>query len=44
MLTADNRYARCNVHKFAQQFQTPLSQTKKLFVDFLLHFWNVHEI
>ena len=43
-LTADNKYSRCNVHNFAQQVQTPLSQKQKTFVDFLLHFWNVHEI
>ena len=43
-LTADNKYSRCNVHNFAQQVQTPLSQKKKNFYYFLLHFWNVHEI
>ena len=26
MLTADNMYSHCNVHNFAQQVQTPLSQ------------------
>ena len=25
-LTAHNKYSRCNVDNFAQQFQTPLSQ------------------
>ena len=25
-LTAHNKYSRCNVHNFAQQVQTPLSQ------------------
>ena len=43
-LTAHNKYSRCNVPNFAEQFQTPLSQKKRLFVDFLLHFRNVHEI
>ena len=43
-LTADNKYSRCNVHNFAEQVQMPLSQHKKLFVDFFLHFRNVHEI
>ena len=43
-LTADNKYSRCNVHNFEQQVQTPLSQNQKTFVDFLLHFWNVHNI
>ena len=32
--TADNKYSRCNVHHFAQQVQTPLSQKQKTFVDF----------
>ena len=27
-----------------QQLQTVLSQKRKTFFDFLLHFWNVHEI
>ena len=27
-----------------QQVQTPLSQKQKIFLDFLLHFCNVHEI
>ena len=25
-LTAQNKYSRCNVHNFAQQVQTPVSQ------------------
>ena len=25
-LTADKKYSRCNVHKFGQQVQTPLSK------------------
>ena len=44
MLTADNKYSRCNVHNFAQQVQTLLSQKQRILADFLLHFWNVHEI
>ena len=43
-LTADNKYSRCNVHNFAQQVQTHYFKNKTLFVDFLLHFWNVHAI
>ena len=31
MLTADNKYSLCNVHNFAQQVQTPLSQKQKNF-------------
>ena len=30
-LTADNKYSRCNMHNFAQQVQTPLSQKQKIF-------------
>ena len=44
-LTADNKYSRCNVHNFAQQVQTPLSQKQKTFSRFLITFlkcaWNL---
>ena len=43
-LTADNKYSPCNVHNFAQQVKRHYLQNKKLFLDFLLHFWSVHEI
>ena len=43
-LTPDDKYSRRNMQIFWQQFQTLLSQKKKTFLDFLLHFWNVHEI
>ena len=43
-LTADDKYSGSNMQNLPQQFQTPLSQKQKLFPDFLLHFWNVHEI
>ena len=43
-LTPDVKYSRRNMQIFWQQFQTPLSQKRKTFFDFLLHFWNVHEI
>ena len=43
-LTSDDNYFRPNKQIFWQQFQTSLSQTGKTFFDFLLHFWNVHEI
>ena len=29
---------------FQRQIQTLLSEKGKTFLDFLLHFWNVHEI
>ena len=44
MLTPDDMYSRRYMHIFWQQLQTSLSQKGKAFVNFLLHFWNVHEI
>ena len=45
MLTADNKYSRCNVHDSAQQVQTPLSQKQKTFCGFFIAFlkceWNL---
>ena len=45
MLTADNKYSRCNVHNLAQQVQTPLSQKQKTFCEFFVAFqkyaWNL---
>ena len=38
MLTAHNKYSRCNVHNFAQQVQTPLSQKEKTFFQLLIAF------
>ena len=43
-LTSDVKYSRRNMQIFWKQFQTLLSQKRKIFFDFLLHFWNVHEI
>ena len=44
-LTADNKYSRCNVHNFAQQVQTPLSQKQNTFSGFFIAFlkcaWNL---
>ena len=44
-LTADNKYSRCNVHNFAQQVQTPLSQKQEIFFAFFIAFlkcaWNL---
>ena len=43
--TADNKYSHCNVHHFAQQLQTPLSQKQKTFCWFFIAFlkcaWNL---
>ena len=43
-LTPDVKDSRRNMQIFWQQLQTPLSQKRKTFFGFLLHFWNVHEI
>ena len=43
-LTAHDKYSGSNRQNLPQQFETPLSQKQKLFLDILLHFWNVHEI
>ena len=37
-LTAHNKYSRCNVHNFAQEVQTPLSQKWKTFCGFFITF------
>ena len=43
-LTSDVKYSRRNRQIFLQQFQKLLCQKGKNFFDFLLHFWNVHQI
>ena len=37
-LTADRKYSLCNVHNFAQQVQTPLSQKQETFFWFFIAF------
>ena len=37
-LTAHNKYSRYNVHNFAQQVQTPLSQKEKTLSGFFIAF------
>ena len=44
ILTADEKYSGSNMQNLRQQFQTPLSQKQKTFLDFLLLFWKLHEI
>ena len=45
ILTADNKYSHCNVHNFAHQVKTPLSQKKNTFCQFFIAFrkcaWNL---
>ena len=43
-LTPDVKYSRRNMPIFWQQLQTTFSQKRKNFFDFVLHFWNAHEI
>ena len=42
-LTPDNKYSRCNVHNFAQQVQTPLSQKQKTYCGFFIAFLKCGE-
>ena len=43
-LTAEYKYSRRNMQTFTQQVQTPFSLKKKNFLNFLLRFWNLHEM
>ena len=43
-LTAEYTYSRRNMQIFTQKVQTPLSLKQKTFLDFLLPFWNLHEM
>ena len=43
-LTPDVKDSRRNMRIFWQQLQTLLSQKRKTFFGFLLHYWNVHKI
>ena len=43
-LTAEYTYSRRNMETFMQKVQTPLSLKQRLFLDFLLRFWNLHEM
>ena len=43
-LTPDVKYSGRNMQILWSQIQTQLSQKRKTFFVFLLHFWNVHEI
>ena len=43
-MTPDDKYSRRNMQIFWQEVETPLSQKRKTFFDFLLHYWNLHEI
>ena len=42
--TPDVKYSRRNMQNFWKQFQTRLSQKRKTFFVYSLHFWNVRDI
>ena len=42
-LTADNKYSRAMCTISRNKFKRHYLKNKRLFVDFLLDFWNVHE-
>ena len=42
-LTVDNKYSCRNMQNLPQQFQSHYLKKEKLFVDFLLYLWNVHQ-
>ena len=35
-MTADDRYIRCNMQNFPQEFQTPISHKQKIFSRFFI--------
>ena len=43
-LSAEYTYSECNMQTLTQKVQTPLSLKQKTFLDFLLPFWNLHEM
>ena len=40
-LTADDKYSGTNMQIYRNNFKRHYLGNKKLFLDFLLHFWNV---
>ena len=44
ILTAEYKYYRRNLQNFPQQLQMQLSWKHKVFQDFLLRNWNVHQV
>ena len=43
-MTVEYKYSRRNMKTFEQEIHTPLSLKQKNFLDFLLRFWNLHEM
>ena len=43
-LTADHEYSLCNRENLSRSIQRQFSQKSKVFLNFFLHFWNLHQI
>ena len=43
-LTPDNKYSRSMCTISCNKFKRTYLKNKRLFLNFFLHFWNVHEI
>ena len=44
ILTADGKYSRHNRENFPQLVQMQLFLNQKRFVNFSMHFWNLHQV
>ena len=44
ILTAEDKYSRRNMENFPHQHQVSYLRKKQFFLDFLLRFWNVHQV
>ena len=44
ILTVNDKCSLCNGENLHQPIQMELSQKQKIFFNFLLHFWNLHQI
>ena len=42
--TPDDKFSRRYMQIFWKQLKTPFSKKKRLFLNFWLNFWSVHEI
>ena len=43
-LTAEDKYSLCNMEKLLQPIQLQLSEKHKIFLNFLLHIVNTHQM
>ena len=44
MLTTYDKHSFCNSENLRQALQMQLSKQKKLFLNFFVHFWTLHQI